>query len=32
MKITHFGHACLLVESGEARLLFDPGTESSGYE
>lgn len=32
MKITHFGHACLLVESADARILFDPGTESSGYE
>ena len=32
MKITHFGHACLLVETGDARLLFDPGTESSGFE
>jgi L-ascorbate metabolism protein UlaG (beta-lactamase superfamily) len=32
MKITHFGHACLLVETKDARLLFDPGTESAGYE
>ena len=32
MKITHFGHACLLVETGGARLLFDPGTDSSGFE
>jgi L-ascorbate metabolism protein UlaG (beta-lactamase superfamily) len=32
MKITHFDHACLLVETGDARLLFDPGTESSGFE
>jgi L-ascorbate metabolism protein UlaG (beta-lactamase superfamily) len=32
MKITHFGHACLLVETGDARLLFDPGTDSSGFE
>ncbi|MFI5897125.1 MBL fold metallo-hydrolase [Actinoplanes sp. NPDC051513] len=27
MKLTHFGHACLLVETG-ARLLIDPGTMS----
>ncbi|HEX4443989.1 MAG TPA: MBL fold metallo-hydrolase [Galbitalea sp.] len=32
MKITHFGHACLLVETGGARLLFDPGTDSTGFE
>jgi L-ascorbate metabolism protein UlaG (beta-lactamase superfamily) len=32
MIITHFGHACLLVETQSARLLFDPGTDSSGYE
>ena len=28
MKLTHFGHACLLVETGSARLLLDPGTMS----
>ena len=32
MKLTHFGHACLLVETGGARLLIDPGTFSSGFE
>jgi L-ascorbate metabolism protein UlaG (beta-lactamase superfamily) len=32
MKITHFGHACLLVETQTARLLFDPGTFSHGFE
>jgi len=32
MMITHLGHACLLVETGDARLLFDPGTDSSGFE
>jgi L-ascorbate metabolism protein UlaG (beta-lactamase superfamily) len=32
MKITHFGHACLLVETQTARLLFDPGTLSHGFE
>jgi L-ascorbate metabolism protein UlaG (beta-lactamase superfamily) len=29
MKLTHFGHACLLVETDGARLLIDPGTMSS---
>lgn len=29
MKITKFGHACLLVEEGDARLLIDPGAWSS---
>jgi len=28
MLITHLGHACLLVETGGARILFDPGTMS----
>ncbi len=28
MKLTHLGHACLLVETGTARLLLDPGTMS----
>ncbi|CAN5343455.1 MBL fold metallo-hydrolase [soil metagenome] len=32
MRITHLGHACLLVETADARILFDPGTESSGFE
>jgi L-ascorbate metabolism protein UlaG (beta-lactamase superfamily) len=32
MRITHYGHACLLVETGAARLLFDPGVLSSGFE
>jgi len=32
MKITHLGHACLLVETGDARILIDPGTMSSGFE
>ena len=32
MHITHLGHACLLVETANARLLFDPGTLSSGFE
>lgn len=29
MKITKFGHACLLVEEGEARILIDPGIYST---
>ena len=33
MKLTHYGHACLLVETDAgARLLIDPGTLSSGFE
>ncbi len=32
MRITHLGHACLLVEVDGARLLLDPGTFSSGFE
>ena len=32
MRITHLGHACLLVETAGARILVDPGTFSSGFE
>lgn len=32
MKITKFGHTCLLVEEGGLRLLIDPGSYSSGFE
>jgi L-ascorbate metabolism protein UlaG (beta-lactamase superfamily) len=32
VHITHLGHACLLVETANGRLLFDPGTLSSGFE
>ena len=32
MRITHLGHACLLLESDQARVLIDPGTYSSGYQ
>jgi L-ascorbate metabolism protein UlaG (beta-lactamase superfamily) len=32
MRITHLGHACLLVETERTRLLVDPGTYSSGYQ
>jgi L-ascorbate metabolism protein UlaG (beta-lactamase superfamily) len=31
MDITHLGHACLLVEMDQARLLIDPGTLSTGF-
>lgn len=29
MRITHLGHACVLLDTGSARLLIDPGTFSS---
>lgn len=32
MRLTHFGHACVLVETDSSRLLFDPGTLSEGLE
>jgi L-ascorbate metabolism protein UlaG (beta-lactamase superfamily) len=32
MKISKFGHACLLLEEGEARILIDPGAFSQGFE
>lgn len=28
MRISHYGHSCLLVETGEARILIDPGSFS----
>lgn len=28
MKITKFGHACILVEEGEGRILIDPGSHA----
>jgi L-ascorbate metabolism protein UlaG (beta-lactamase superfamily) len=31
MKLTHFGHACLLVETAHTRILIDPGTLSTGW-
>ncbi|GAB18597.1 hypothetical protein GOEFS_059_00310 [Gordonia effusa NBRC 100432] len=32
MRLTHFGHSCLLAEFDDTRILFDPGTLSSGFE
>jgi L-ascorbate metabolism protein UlaG (beta-lactamase superfamily) len=32
MEITHFGHSCLLLDTGAARLLIDPGAFSTGFE
>jgi L-ascorbate metabolism protein UlaG (beta-lactamase superfamily) len=32
MQTTHFGHSCLLLDTGAARLLLDPGTFSTGFE
>ncbi|HZG90803.1 MAG TPA: MBL fold metallo-hydrolase [Pseudonocardia sp.] len=32
MQITHFGHACVLIDTGAARLLLDPGSFSAGFE
>jgi L-ascorbate metabolism protein UlaG (beta-lactamase superfamily) len=32
MRITSFGHACVLLESGSTRLLVDPGTYARGFE
>lgn len=31
MEVTHFGHACVLVDHDGTRLLFDPGTLSDGF-
>lgn len=32
MELTHFGHSCLLADFGVARMLFDPGMFSHGFE
>lgn len=32
MRLTHFGHSCVLVELDDTRILFDPGTLSHGFE
>ncbi|MGV1008932.1 MAG: MBL fold metallo-hydrolase [Dermatophilaceae bacterium] len=31
MRLTHYGHACLLVEVGQWRVLIDPGNYSDGF-
>ncbi|MGH3773827.1 MAG: MBL fold metallo-hydrolase [Pseudonocardiaceae bacterium] len=31
MQIVHFGQSCVLVETGTARLLLDPGVYSAGF-
>lgn len=32
MKLTHFGHSCLLADFDHTTVLFDPGTFSHGFE
>ncbi|WP_236790501.1 MBL fold metallo-hydrolase [Amycolatopsis sp. GM8] len=32
MRIVHFGHACVLLETGNARILVDPGAFSEGFD
>ncbi|GAB2978725.1 MBL fold metallo-hydrolase [Amycolatopsis acidiphila] len=32
MRIVHYGHACVLLETGTARILLDPGSFSEGFE
>ncbi len=32
MRLTKFGHSCLLVEEQETRMLLDPGAFSEGFE
>lgn len=32
VQTTHFGHSCVLLDTGSARLLIDPGTWSRGFE
>ncbi|HEV2917944.1 MAG TPA: MBL fold metallo-hydrolase [Actinomycetota bacterium] len=32
MRLTKFGHSCLLVEEGGAKVLLDPGSFSEGFE
>jgi L-ascorbate metabolism protein UlaG (beta-lactamase superfamily) len=32
MRVTHLGHACLLVELADNRILVDPGSFSSGFD
>ena len=32
VQITHFRHSCVLLDTGSARLLIDPGAWSEGFE
>lgn len=32
MRLTHFGHSCVLAQTDTARVLIDPGTFSAGFE
>jgi L-ascorbate metabolism protein UlaG (beta-lactamase superfamily) len=32
VQITHYGHSCVLLDTGAARLLIDPGGFSTGFE
>lgn len=32
MRVQKFGHSCLLVTDGDARVLLDPGSFSRGFE
>jgi L-ascorbate metabolism protein UlaG (beta-lactamase superfamily) len=32
MQVTHFGHSCVLLDTGAARLLIDPGSFSRDFE
>jgi L-ascorbate metabolism protein UlaG (beta-lactamase superfamily) len=32
MRLTHFGHSCLLVEVADRRIVLDPGSFSDGFE
>src|SRR5687768_7015869 len=32
VQLVHFGHACVLLDSGSTRILIDPGTFSAGFE
>jgi len=32
MRLTHLGHACLLAEIADTRILIDPGSFSAGFE
>ena len=32
MELVHLGHSCVVLDTGSARILLDPGVFSSGYE